>query len=59
MVAAGLGVTFLSENLSYYCNKGAIFKPLKNPRPSMQYHLIEPEKGKNPCVKELKKILDL
>jgi len=59
MVAAGLGVTFLSENLSYYCNKGAIFKPLKNPRPSMQYHLIEPEKGKNPCVKELKKILDI
>jgi len=59
MVAAGLGVTFLSENLSYYCNKGAIFKPLKNPRPSMQYHLIEPEKGNNPCVKELKKILEL
>ncbi len=59
MVAAGLGVTFLSENLSYYCNKGAIFKPLKNPRPSMQYHLIEPEKDNNPCVKELKKILEL
>jgi DNA-binding transcriptional LysR family regulator len=59
MVAAGLGVTFLSENLSYYCNKGALFKPLKNPRPSMQYHLIEPEKGNNPCVKELKKIVKL
>jgi len=57
MVAAGLGVTFLSENLAYYCNNGAVFKQLKDPYPSMHYYLIEPEKSHNPCVAELKKIL--
>lgn len=59
MVAAGLGVTFLSENLAYYCNNGAVFKPLRSPKPSMGYHLIEPDQSSNPCVKELKKILKL
>ena len=59
MVAAGLGVTFLSENLAYYCGQGTVFKPLKNPKPFMQYYLVEPANGENPCVTELKKILKL
>jgi DNA-binding transcriptional LysR family regulator len=56
-VAAGLGITFLSENLAHYCGDGTAFRLLKQPRAMMQFYLAEAGDSKNPAVQELKKTM--
>ncbi len=41
MVVAGLGVALLSEKLSHYCTEGAVFRPLRQPRPEIHFYLIQ------------------
>jgi LysR family transcriptional regulator, benzoate and cis,cis-muconate-responsive activator of ben and cat genes len=55
-VAAGLGVTFLSEHLSHYCGEGTVFRMLK-PTVKMQFYLVESENLSNPAVQELKMLV--
>jgi LysR family transcriptional regulator, benzoate and cis,cis-muconate-responsive activator of ben and cat genes len=56
-VAAGLGVTFLSEHLAHYCGKGTVFRLLKNRQARMHFYLIETRGKTNPAVQEVKKFL--
>jgi len=56
-VAAGMGVTFLSEHLAHYCGAGTIFRLLKKPRAMMQFYLIENSETQSPVRQELKKLL--
>ncbi|MDD5261101.1 MAG: LysR family transcriptional regulator [Methylacidiphilales bacterium] len=57
MVAAGVGISFLSRRLSRYCGVGTVFRPLKKPRPYIHFYLVEPAQGASPVLKELKRIL--
>jgi DNA-binding transcriptional LysR family regulator len=56
-VAAGLGITFLSEHLAHYCAVGTVFRLLKQPRAVMRFYLIEPAHPVNPAVQNVKKLL--
>jgi DNA-binding transcriptional LysR family regulator len=57
MVAAGLGVSFLSEHLAHYCGEGTVFRRLKRPAPLMHYYLIEPKGRVHPVLPELKRLV--
>jgi len=57
LVAAGVGLCFLSEPLRHYCAEGTVFRLLKEPRSRIEFYLAEAEPGDNPCVGELKKLL--
>ncbi len=54
-VAAGLGITFLSEHLAHYCGEGTVFRLLKQPRAMIHFYLAEAQNSANPAVQELKK----
>ncbi|MDX6767624.1 MAG: LysR family transcriptional regulator [Candidatus Methylacidiphilales bacterium] len=54
MVAAGLGVSFLSQHLRHYCGEGTVFRPLLRPRPTMRFFLIEPNNRALPLLPEVK-----
>lgn len=56
-VAAGMGITFLSEHLAHYCGAGTVFRLIKKPRALMRFYMVEVGSGKNPVVQELKKLV--
>lgn len=57
MVAAGLGVSFLSPHLAHYCGEGTVFRPLKRPAPVMQFYLVEPRERAHPVLPEVKRLI--
>jgi DNA-binding transcriptional LysR family regulator len=59
LVAAGLGISFLGVHLAHLCGSGTVFRPLKRPRPSMQFHLIEPARQAHPVLGEMKAMLQV
>ncbi|NJK92853.1 MAG: LysR family transcriptional regulator [Blastochloris sp.] len=56
-VAAGMGVTFLSEHLSHICGVGTVFKLLHKPRATMSFYVAERSGERNPAVLGLLELL--